>query len=627
MKAIILKELSYRFRGQDRTFSFSEGLSYITGRNGCGKTTAANAFLWLLTGYDIYDRMNYNLFDVKTGDKECHVTATLLIDGIECALTRKSVQVWQKNRKTGEMCHNGDKNEFYVDGVQVSSTDFGKYINDNIDTLDHIKLMSNPNMYKLMDRNTLRAYVTALTGDIRGVEMNGDYSCIHDLLCLNGSNIGECKNIIEKKLTDVKNRIKKNRTSVELLQSRIATDIDFDAIESELASQKEERKKVDEAFKSQFANIEGKVALRKKQEDAILSKKKEMEQATIDYRLNQEKGLQELEDRLREARTNNKYVLNRKKEIAGLIKEWEETLVKKEGEIVRCREDYKTIQLRMFDNKCPECGQEYTGDKLELKKKVFSARKTQDLADVATIGKELKESIASIKGKIQALQEESEGLKCHNTEKMEEAIYEYKKTMIPLDTTAYEKEIAEMEAAKVEIPVSSAMINLQTRMGEIMVAIEHLTNKLAKKQEYESIKSDISSYEDAYNGLLSEESEWNTKKYALEKYIVELADLSNAKINTWFTNVSVETLRANKSGGLLSVCDMSYDGVSNTCNTASEIIIGCEICNAFQKFFEISMPLFIDRVESINEASIPSHEGQTILLKYQENDLTISNIN
>ena len=162
----------------------------------------------------------------------------------------------------------------------------------------------------------------------------------------------------------------------------------------------------------------GKVALRKKQEDAILSKKKEMEQAAIDYRLNQEKGLQELEDKLREARTNNKYVLNRKKEIADLIKEWEETLVKKEGEIVRCREDYKTIQLRMFDNRCPECGQEYTGDKLELKKKVFSARKTQDLADVANIGKELKESIASIKGKIQALQEESEGLKCHNTEKM-----------------------------------------------------------------------------------------------------------------------------------------------------------------------------------------------------------------
>ena len=209
MKAIVIKELSYRFRGQERTIHLSEGLNYITGRNGCGKTTVANAFLWLLTGYDIYDRMNYNLFDVKTGDKECHVSATLLIDGIECALTRKSVQVWQKNRKTGEMCHNGDKNEFYIDGVQVSATDFGMYINDNIDTLDHIKLMSNPNMYKLMDRNTLRAYVTSMTGDIKGVEMNGDYSCIHDLLCLNGSNIGECKNIIEKKLTDVKNRIKK----------------------------------------------------------------------------------------------------------------------------------------------------------------------------------------------------------------------------------------------------------------------------------------------------------------------------------------------------------------------------------------------------------------------------------
>ncbi len=65
MKTITLKKLSIQdWRGQNRVINFSSSTE-IKGRNKSGKSTVFNAFLWLMTGADAEDRVNYKLFNEK----------------------------------------------------------------------------------------------------------------------------------------------------------------------------------------------------------------------------------------------------------------------------------------------------------------------------------------------------------------------------------------------------------------------------------------------------------------------------------------------------------------------------------------------------------------------------------
>ena len=118
--------------------------------------------------------------------------------------------------------------------------------------------------------------------------------------------------------------------------------------------------------------------------------------------------------------------------------------------------------------------------------------------------------------------------------------------------------------------------------------------------------------------------ETNTRmKTLIESYQREYADIVRERVNVKFDKVVVEMTRPNKSGGLDDVCNLSLDGVANTNNSASEIIIGCEVCEAFQQHYGLSMPLFIDKAESINEWNMPKHNGQTIILSVSDKEFNV----
>ena len=128
MKNVILKRLVYNdFRGQSRDISFNvSGTTVISGRNGSGKSSVLNAFLWLLTSYDIMDRANYNLFDENSEEegKTCDVTGYFDIDGEELSLSRKASQTWTRSRDNGEKYRNGDSYEYFVNGLSSSAKNY-----------------------------------------------------------------------------------------------------------------------------------------------------------------------------------------------------------------------------------------------------------------------------------------------------------------------------------------------------------------------------------------------------------------------------------------------------------------------------------------------------------------------
>ena len=129
MKKIIIKKLRLlNFCGiRDAEYEFSEKLTIVSGGNGRGKSTIANAIMYVLFGTD----MAGNSLDIKTFDKNHEIIKeipheaelTLLVDGDQIVLKRTLTDSWK-----GSKCMNTYK--YYVDGDVTTAGDFKKIVED-----------------------------------------------------------------------------------------------------------------------------------------------------------------------------------------------------------------------------------------------------------------------------------------------------------------------------------------------------------------------------------------------------------------------------------------------------------------------------------------------------------------
>ena len=620
MRRIKLKNLSYKdFRGQTQDLTFKSDNTIISGMNGSGKSTVHNAFLWLLTGYDNANRANYNLFD-ESG--KCEVTALFDIDGKELKLMRKGSQTWSKKRDTGEIYRNGDDYEFYIDDLKVSSTKYGTMIRETFGRIDDIKLMLLPDMYRLLDTKTLRKYFADMAGEITPSDFKGDYSSVIGLI--NKSGIDSAKKVFTNRLAELDKTSKKLKLKIEVSKDLLPNVRSIKDIESKISILEDERKEIEAKRKEISCTNQEVVLKRKEQEDAIFAKKQEMADASYRHDSENKKRLSELENAISDAKQSNRTYLQRKKNIEELISYYESDIKSCKYNREKLRSEYRTLRGKTFDGVCPECGSEYNNSvRYDEALSQFTKKKNEDMERVAKEGTKISNQIETIEEEINKLKSELGSIKKIDIKPLEDALYDFKKTMRPFDATPFEKETSEMQANLVVIPENEELNALQIKLGDINTEIISLNRELGVRDTYERGMKNIEQMQLELK-TVEADIETNTRmKTLIESYQREYADIVRERVNVKFDKVVVEMTRPNKSGGLDDVCNLSLDGVANTNNSASEIIIGCEVCEAFQQHYGLSMPLFIDKAESINEWNMPKHNGQTIILSVSDKEFNV----
>ena len=620
MRRIKLKNLSYKgFRGQTQDLTFESDNTIISGMNGSGKSTVHNAFLWLLTGYDNANRANYTLFDERG---KCEVTALFDIDGKELKLMRKGSQTWSKKRDTGEIYRNGDDYEFYIDDLKVSSTKYGTMIRETFGRIDDIKLMLLPDMYRLLDTKTLRKYFADMAGEITPSDFKGDYSSVIGLI--NKSGIDSAKKVFTNRLAELDKTSKKLKLKIEVSKDLLPNVRSIKDIESKISILEDERKEIEAKRKEISCTNQEIVLKRKEQEDAIFAKKQEMADASYRHDSENKKRLSELESAIIEAKQSNRTYLQRKKNIEELISYYESDIKSCKYNREKLRSEYRTLRGKTFDGVCPECGSEYNNSvRYDEALSQFTKKKNEDMERVAKEGTKISNQIETIEEEINKLKSELGSIKKIDIKPLEDALYDFKKTMRPFDATPFEKETSEMQANLVVIPENEELNALQIKLGDINTEIISLNRELGVRDTYERGMKNIEQMQLELK-TVEADIETNTRmKMLIESYQREYADIVRERVNVKFDKVVVEMTRPNKSGGLDDVCNLSLDGVANTNNSASEIIIGCEVCEAFQQHYGLSMPLFIDKAESINEWNMPKHNGQTIILSVSDKEFNV----
>lgn len=636
MKEVQIKKLSIEnWRAQNKSIEFIGNITEIKGRNESGKSSVMNAFLWLLTGYDEEDRLNYNLFDNTVEQTyenavPASVEAVLEVNGNEYTFKKTAKQGWSRPRGKSEYERKGtDDYTFYTDGIEVSATQYKSQIESLLAPIDKLKIMLNLRYFLMLDWKDMRKQLEAMVGEIESSDFKGDYSVIlQDLIKYTPD---ELKSLYKSKMKPMKASIEGLPKAIETMQNNLP----------DLTEVEEARKAIDEE-KQQIADIDEKIVgagdfakpyIDKRNEELteIGKLKEDYANCEASYNSNFDEEVLKITKEIRDVDSYNADVdrANKKAESdkENAKKELERMtdllagLQKRHDELT---EQNKECKARVFTGeKCAYCGQELPEDKLEEARKRFNEQKEKDHAYIVSQGKSNKEYLERTLKCIENLKAEIENplevLEKKDKSDLEAKLANLRASFVQYDkTTDGASKMSVIEEKQVNLTVipkqdNEALLNMKRGLLD---EIEANSKKLGLKDEYDKQVEKIKALQEELKNNSIELAKLEGKLAKVKEYEEEKAKIISDRVNGKFEYVQIEMSETNKSGDIIPACVVKDNKGVNALvtNNASRVLCGIDIAIAFQKFYGLSLPLFIDDYELFSEDNQPDVNRQVIRL-------------
>lgn len=640
---IELKSLTYDFRGQKRSLKFSDH-TLISGRNGSGKSTTLNALLWLLTGYDVDDVANSNLFDNTTVDspenpKSAKVTAIFDVDGRELKLTKEAKQVWKRPRGKVEYERGNDIYNYYVDDLETPARDYATLVEETFGKGEKLKLMLNSDYWEILDEKTLRKHFLAIVGEINDKDfVNKDYTPLFPLLHTTTPDgkpkevtPDEVRQTFMNRIRELKEAQTKQKASLDAQTDNLIDTSEVEDAEKRIATLKAERESIDAHLLGLGKVNEEYVAIRKAEEDKILEAENAYQRLKVKYEDEQSDRLREAQRKLDDALANNRRLDSEEARIKRDIEDCESVIRTKELEIEEKLKEVERIDLRKFDGNCPHCGASLVGANRADAIARFKEKQSIDKSLTIEQGKRLRGQLNDAKERLPKLQSELEALKRIDTKPLREELakVEFQNQRAFVNTQEAGDMLAEIEmlkANRTEMQPNPNIEKGQIRKGEIDSELAELYKVTALKEQRKKQEGKIEELKAMLRQTADALAENERMKMLVEEYQKEQSEIIRVRANRLFEKVEVVMEEMNKSGNIVPCCKMRIDGVVDTANTANRTRIGFEVSRAFQRYYDKVLPLFLDRAESLNESNVPVPDGQLVLLKVTEGDFKVEEI-
>lgn len=647
------------FKGaKDKLYHFGN-LTRISGMNRLGKTTIATAWFWLLAdkNYELNSNPSIRPDDVE----ECipTVTAVLDIDGKEVSIAKMQKRSVSKPNDKG-VSKVTLTNTYTINEVPKTERDFKAYLEDLGLSFDNFLVCSHPNVF-----------TGQKTADMRKVLFNmASEKTDYDIAAISDETADVAKLLVDYKYEEIeamqKASKKKAVEQVDAIPNQIVglekAKVDIDVSEQELAKKDLERR---------IAEIDVKIKDAGSAVSALQSEEMQLqfEMSGIMQTMNRELSVKrrELDDAKYEASqaftdSHNKISANSKQIESN--KAAIESAEKKRSEL---GSEYNAEKAKVFDETpylfheeewefdenstiCKSCGQVLPADKIEQikadfeKRKAkakenvensviairarFEHRKNELLEEIKDKGFEQKHLIEDLTAKNEALQAEIESLKKQEQEALSKK-NELAKQLEELPAEAdysqnaeYVKLKARHDAVLAEIAKADSighdelMAQFEEEKKELLAELDAVKEKIAQQANNVRIDEQISE-------LQEKQRDYEQAKADAERILYQLSLVSKKKnellveeINNHFGIVKWVLFDFQKNGEYKECCIPTIDGkrFGDSTNTGREIEAKLDICNSFQKFFGMQVPIFLDGAESINDEYLPKVDTQLVLL-------------
>lgn len=663
MKATLKSLHLENFKGtKDKIYEFGK-TTRVSGMNRLGKSTIATAWFWLLTdkSYELVSNPNIRPDDVE----ECVPTVTAVLDVDSKEITIAKMQ----KRKVSKPDANGISkvtftNTYEINSVPKTERDFKADLEELGLIVDNFLVCSHPDVFTGQKQADMRKVLFKMASTKTDAEIAATSEDTADVAKLLESykfeEIEAMNNASKKKAVEQLDAIPNQIIGLEKAK------VDVDVAEQELAKADLEQK---------LAGVDQKIA---GASNAVESLRQEEMQLQFDM----SGIAQTMSIELSKKRSSTdglicdcNYEIDR---IRALISGKEKQIVANTKAIAaadverkKLGEQYNAEKIKTFDEApylfdeskwvfdesttvCSLCGQTLPAEKIEQLKADFESRKEKARVDAARKLDSAKSDFV-IQRESNLEEIKAEGFAKKNL--IEELTKKNADLNAEIDTLKKQEQEAavrkeELSKQLAEIPEEAdytqneEYVKLNARHNEVLAEIERLQAaddaEIVTSLKIE--KADLNSQLEEVNKIIAQaannvrideqiadmqqkQREYEQVKADAEKILHQLKEVSKRKnellveeINQHFGIVSWKLFDYQKNGEYKEVCVPMVDGkeFGVTTNTGREIQAKLDICNSFQKFFDMYVPIFLDGAESLNDEYIPAVDTQLILLTVTE---------
>ena len=645
----------------------------IKGQNAAGKTTIFDAFTWLLFNKNSAGEEKFNIRPLdKDGNRidnvEIKVVAVLDVDSKEVELSKVQRQNWVKKRGTNTVSLQGNPNTYEIDGYPKSEADFKAYVSNLAQSEDMFKMLTNPQHFSSLKWKDQRDILMKLTTEVSDVELAKE---MFDENAYAESLIEELEKApstddIRAKFSKALSEWKKKQAEIPVrIDEAEKSKVDVDVAEQELLKADLERKI--EAVDDRMENAGTEIDRLRGKEMQLQFDMSGIMQVMNDELSAKRRGLDSAKD---DATREFNDLHNQIQSAENQIKANEKTISDTDAERKNLGVEYNAEFSKAFDEMpylfdeskwtfdesttvCSLCGQKFPEDKIEQIKADFEqkkadakARATKQLEDArktfddakgaklkglidkgnackADIGRLTKEN-AKLQEDIVALKEqESKALAKQNdyakqlSEIPSEADYsqneEYMKLKAEHDKILADIAKLESEGAdKVVTDLKAEKVDLQAQLDEANKAIAQVANNAAIDDRIETLR-------DEQKEIGQKVADQEQMLYLLEEFIRFKLNKVSESINSHFKTVNFKLFEMQLNGGMKDCCESTVSGVPySTLNSGHRIVAGLDIIRSLSELYGVSVPIFVDNAESLNEFNVPDMDAQLILLSVSE---------
>lgn len=639
----------------------------IKGQNASGKTTVFDAFTWLLFNKNSAGEEKFNVRPLDKDGKridnvEIKVAAVLDVDGKEVELSKVQKQNWVKKRGTDIVTLQGNVNSFEIDGYPKSEADFKEYVSGLAYSEDMFKMLTNPQYFsslKWKDQRDILMELVAEVSDVELAQTDAKYAPLLDEL-----EKAPSTDDIRAKFSKALSEWKKKQAEIPVrIDEAEKSKVDVDVAEQELAKADLERQitGIAEQLKSAYKVVDDLEQQKFELQFEINDCKRKANESLIKER-------RSLEDRKDEATRKfndlhkkitilERGIGDKKRRIEVLNGEKSELGKQYNAEITKVFDEAPYLfdeSKWVFDESttvCSLCGQKLPEDKIEQLKADFETRKAkakEDAADklkaakfsfdnhkkvelnrISTLGNEKKAEVEALKAEIADAEKNFQELRKQETEQTKienECIKRLSELPEEADLSANEDYEALMKKeADLQAQIDSARANstdtsaLEQKKAELEIALEDAKAIIAQAAKNVEVDERIAELQAEQKEIGQKVADQEQMLYLLEEFIRFKLNKVSESINSHFKTVNFKLFEMQLNGGMKDCCECTVNGVPySALNSGHRIVAGLDIIQSLSELYGVSVPIFVDNAESLNEFNVPDMDAQLILLSVSE---------
>lgn len=630
------------FRGLVSFDANLEGRSVrISGANGLGKSSVADAITWVLFGKDSRRRTAFPIDPVDDAGRIIHnldvsVELEMLIDGQPTTLRRRRQEKWvQKRGMTTEQL-DGHQTTCYIDGRPLPSSDFSSHV-DTIVKEELFRALTTPDYFPSLPMDQQYRLLVKIVGTRTLAEIAAkDEEAMKVVDELDQRSLDQYRQGLAYDL-------QRTRKEQELIPVRLSEVQGFiEQVKAKGADGKTAQrhaKGIEEKLRQVTQEIDSMAGV-VRAENARYN-----DQRAYIQQLRQQRAA--IEDRIekqnREARTLHQSLVCKAKEELEATEErhtaaktmlglHERRLKDLEQQLEDFRRRWEDVERLSFswnaeEAVCPTCGQPLPQDQADQKRVEaemrFNERKMQQQDALDEEGKKLAASKQRLQDLSAAAREEMataerlmpearERLSKAEAEPIEQADYhdaaDWQRLSSEIDQRM--KELEQTTQAQ-EPPQLAALRTEEQAYRKELRLLEQTIDRSKQIDEYVRREKELQKQRTTLSGDIAR---MQTRLEAAERLqLMEANDLQK-RVNDLFPSVRFRLSRELLNGREVGHCELSVDGVPYSgLSTSERINAGLELINALARHYNIVAPIVIDNAEAVNK--VAPTLGQQILLE------------